>query len=147
MYETQHYIDSSFHPLQSQTFNFYSFCPDGEIIATASLDSRVKIWNKEGILLRTLTGHKDGILAVTFSPDGTQLISTSFDYTAILWNLKRILNTEPRTFGCDFVRDYLRTNADVKEEDRHLCDGIKPHPSPSSVTLGSHSPGAVQANF
>ena len=22
------------------------------------------------------------------------------------------------------VRDYLRTNADVKEEDRHLCDRI-----------------------
>jgi len=26
--------------------------------------------------------------------------------------------------GCDRVRDYLRTNADVKEEDRRLCEGI-----------------------
>jgi WD40 repeat protein len=102
-----------------------SFSPDGEILATASLDNTVKLWNKNGILLTTLTGHTGGVGAVAFSPDGTQLISTSLDKTAILWNVKRILNTDPLAFGCDRVRDYLRTNADVKEEDRHLCDRIQ----------------------
>ena len=101
-----------------------SFSPDGEIIATASLDNTVKLWNSNGILLRTLTGHTGAVTEVSFSPDGTFLVSASHDQTAILWNVKRILNTDPLVFGCDWVRDYLRTNADVKEEDRHLCDRI-----------------------
>jgi len=101
-----------------------SFSPDGEIVATASMDNTVKLWNKNGILLTTLTGHTGVVTRVSFSPDGTFLVSASHDQTAILWDLKRILNTDPLAFGCDWVRDYLRTNADVKEEDRHLCDGV-----------------------
>ncbi|MEG3918752.1 AAA-like domain-containing protein [Microcoleus sp. POL10_C6] len=101
-----------------------SFSPDGEIVATASLDNTVKLWNKNGILLRTLTGHRGLVTKVSFSPDGTFLVSASHDQTAILWDVKRILNTDPLVFGCNWVRDYLRTNADVKEEDRHLCDAV-----------------------
>ena len=101
-----------------------SFSPDGEIIATASVDNTVKLWNSNGILLRTLTGHTGAVTRVSFSPDGTFLVSASFDQTPILWNVKRILNTDPLAYGCDWVRDYLRTNADVKEEDRHLCDAV-----------------------
>ncbi|MEG3931083.1 MULTISPECIES: AAA-like domain-containing protein [unclassified Microcoleus] len=101
-----------------------SFSPDGEIVATASLDNTVKLWNKNGILLTTLTGHTGVVTGVSFSPDGTFLVSASHDQTAILWDVKRILNTDPLVFGCDWVRDYLRTNADVKEEDRHLCDAV-----------------------
>jgi WD40 repeat protein len=101
-----------------------SFSPDGEIIATASHDNTVKLWNSNGILLTTLTGHRGAVTGVSFSPDGTFLVSASHDQTAILWNVKRILNTDPLVFGCDWVRDYLRTNADVKEEDRHLCDRV-----------------------
>jgi WD40 repeat protein len=102
-----------------------SFSPDGEIVATASVDNTVKLWNSNGILLTTLTGHRGAVTGVSFSPDGTFLVSTSMDQTAILWNVKRILNTDPLVFGCNWVRDYLRTNADVKEEDRHLCDRIQ----------------------
>jgi len=102
-----------------------SFSPDGEIIATASHDNTVKLWNSNGILLTTLTGHRGAVTGVSFSPDGTFLVSASHDQTAILWNVKRILNTDPLVFGCNWVRDYLRTNADVKEEDRHLCDRIQ----------------------
>jgi WD40 repeat protein len=102
-----------------------SFSPDGEIVATASVDNTVKLWNSNGILLTTLTGHRGAVTGVSFSPDGTFLVSASMDQTAILWNVKRILNTDPLAFGCDWVRDYLRTNADVKEEDRHLCDRIQ----------------------
>ncbi|MBD2525729.1 AAA-like domain-containing protein [Nostoc sp. FACHB-133] len=101
------------------------FSPDGEIIATASLDNTVKLWNKNGLLLKTLTGHTSVVMGVSFSRDGNFLASASHDQTAILWDVQRILNTDPLAFGCDWVRDYLRTNADVKEEDRYLCEGVK----------------------
>lgn len=102
-----------------------SFSPDDEIIATTSLDNTVKLWNKNGILLRTLTSHTSVVMGVSFSRDGNFLASASHDQTAILWDVKRILNTDPLAFGCDWVRDYLRTNAEIKEEDRHLCEEVK----------------------
>ncbi|WP_445247287.1 AAA-like domain-containing protein [Microcoleus sp. OTE_8_concoct_300] len=102
-----------------------SFSPDGKIIATSELDNTIKLWNSEGILLKTLRGHTGLVRKVYFSPDGTQVASASFDQTPILWNVQEILNTDPLAFGCNWLRDYLRTNAEVKEEDKHLCDGIQ----------------------
>jgi hypothetical protein len=37
--------------------------------------------------LRTLHGHKSGVLAVAFSPDGSTLATASWDNTARLWNV------------------------------------------------------------
>ncbi|MBD0327891.1 MAG: hypothetical protein ICV68_15780, partial [Pyrinomonadaceae bacterium] len=90
--------------------------------ASASFDGTVKLWNYDGKELETLKGHSDGVFGVTFSPDGKFLASASQDRTAILWNLERIFQLDFLEYGCDWVRDYLRRNADVKEEDRHLCD-------------------------
>jgi hypothetical protein len=46
------------------------------------------------------------------------------DRTVILWDVEPILKLDELAYACDRVRDYLRTNADAKEEDRHLCDRI-----------------------
>jgi hypothetical protein len=37
--------------------------------------------------------------------------------TAILWNLERIFQLDFLQYGCNWVRDYLGTNADVEESD------------------------------
>ncbi|XWK90589.1 MAG: AAA-like domain-containing protein [Phormidium sp.] len=102
-----------------------AFSLDGKMLATASRDNTIKIWRLDGTLLTTLATHDDMVYSIAFSPDGKLLASSSWDRTAILWNLKQVMNTEYLArFACHWVRDYLQTNVDVKEEDRHLCEQI-----------------------
>lgn len=102
-----------------------AFSPDGKMLATANRDNTIKIWRLDGTLLKTLATHNDIVYSIAFSPDGKLLASASWDRTAIIWNLQQVMDTHYLArFACHWVRDYLRTNADVKEQDRHLCDQI-----------------------
>ncbi|MGE5655887.1 MAG: hypothetical protein ACM37W_04660 [Actinomycetota bacterium] len=63
-----------------------SFSPDGTIIASASLDNTVVLWNKTGTVRRILK-HSDGVLGVSFSPDGKTLATACADKTVKLWRV------------------------------------------------------------
>jgi WD40 repeat protein len=105
--------------------NAVIFSPDGKVIATASEDMTVKLWNLEGGVLQTLGGQGSGVKSVSFSPDGRILASSDSIGKVILWNLNLDLGSEALLArGCDWVRDYLRNSASVKEDERHLCDRI-----------------------
>ncbi|NER89111.1 caspase family protein [Moorena sp. SIO3A2] len=85
-----------FNSLDEQSEAVYSvaFSPDGQTIATASIDNTVKLWNLKGKPLHTLTGHSDYVTSVTFSPDGKTIASGSNDKTVKLWNLQgKLLHT------------------------------------------------------
>jgi WD40 repeat protein len=57
-----------------------AFSADGTLLASASLDTTVKLWQvKEGQLLQTLSGHKQGVSAAAFSPTRTTLVTVSYD--------------------------------------------------------------------
>lgn len=58
--------------------------PDGQTIATGSLDSQIKLWQRDGTLLKTLSQHSDRIWALAYSPDSV-LASGSADGTVKLW--------------------------------------------------------------
>ena len=62
------------------------FSSDGQTIATASADTTIKIWQRDGKLLHTLKNHSDTVLDVAFSPDGKTIASASEDETIKLWN-------------------------------------------------------------
>jgi WD40 repeat protein len=79
-----------------------AFSPDSQRLATASADNTVKLWQRNGTLLKTFTGHSDSVTSVSFNPlglkdwglgtgDGKEalpvplLASASLDKTIKLW--------------------------------------------------------------
>jgi WD40 repeat protein len=83
----------------------------------------VKLWSREGKLIKTLNGHHGPVLSVSFSPDGQTLASASDDNTIILWNLDL---DDLLLRGCNWVDDYLKHNRNIEARDHSLCNGISP---------------------
>jgi hypothetical protein len=64
------------------------FSPDGELIASASSDNSIILWNTTtGEIYRNLTGHLDSVYSLSFHPYEAVLASGSYDQTIILWNV------------------------------------------------------------
>jgi WD40 repeat protein len=66
-----------------------AFSPDGRLLASASYDKTIRLWDVASGQPRgdALRGHTDLVLSVTFSPDGRLLASASDDKTIRLWDV------------------------------------------------------------
>jgi WD40 repeat protein len=70
-----------------QPVSSLAFSTDGRLLATASWDNSIRLWDLQAkTLLRLLPGHEDSITNVKFSPDGRLLASSSKDGTILLWD-------------------------------------------------------------
>ncbi|MEG4571284.1 AAA-like domain-containing protein [Microcoleus sp. N3A4] len=70
---------------QASTLAFASFSPDSQTIVTATDDNYIKLWQTNGTLQATLTGHTDKIRSAIFNPSGQLLVSASDDKTVKIW--------------------------------------------------------------
>ncbi|NEO54743.1 MAG: hypothetical protein F6K54_17650 [Okeania sp. SIO3B5] len=66
-----------------------TFQPEGNLIASASVDKTIKLWTHDGKLKKTLKGHTDSVSRISFSSDGKYLASASHDNTVKIWNLQQ----------------------------------------------------------
>ncbi len=65
-----------------------AFAPDGQTVATASVDDTCRLWDPlTGKCLAVLGGHKGGTYSVAFAPDGRTLAVGSSEGELKLWNL------------------------------------------------------------
>ncbi|KAI8927399.1 hypothetical protein BC831DRAFT_510942 [Entophlyctis helioformis] len=72
-----------------QLVNHLSFSPDGRLLASASFDKSVKLWEaNSGKFITTLRGHVGPVYQVCWSSDSRQVLSGSRDSTLKVWDLK-----------------------------------------------------------
>ena len=71
-----------------------AFSPDNQKIATANWDGTAQLWQSNGQLIQTLSGHTADVYDVDFGPDGNQIVTGSADKTVRLWSTEgKLLNT------------------------------------------------------
>jgi WD40 repeat protein len=64
-----------------------AFSPDGQRVAAASYDGKLRLWQVDGTLLFESEGSDRGLTRVAFSPDGQTIATGGLNAAVKLWNL------------------------------------------------------------
>ena len=73
----------------SDRISCVAFNPNEDILATASRDLSIRIWDMQtGSSKWVLEGHKDWVTSMAFDPKGELLVSSSEDRTSRLWDIR-----------------------------------------------------------
>ncbi|WP_414755945.1 caspase family protein [Anabaena sp. CCY 9910] len=127
-----------------------SISRDGQIIASGGLDKTIKLWSRDGRLLRTLNGHEDAVYSVSFSPDGQTIASAGSDKTIKLWQtkdgtlLKTITGHEQTVNNVYFSPDGKTLASASSDHSIKLWDTTS---GQLLMTLNGHSAGVISVRF
>jgi WD40 repeat protein len=127
----------------SASVNAVAIDPQGNILASASDDKTIKLWNLQtGELIHTFFGHSAAVDAVAISPDGRMLVSGSFDRKVIEWKLDK--KAMIREFYSDFGSPYSHRYGSVYGV-AFSCDGgaIASASGDKSIKLWNQHNGAL----
>ena len=69
------------------------------MLASAGYDNKIRLWNSNGELLKTLEGHEKFVTGVSFSPDGKTLASSSEDGKIRLWSIDGATSSDQKIIG------------------------------------------------
>ncbi|MDY7055255.1 nSTAND1 domain-containing NTPase [Limnospira fusiformis] len=121
------------------TVRSLSFSPDGQILATASDDKKVrlwavkrdrdKLWPADGchgidsvIEPITTINHNVFVNRIAFSPDGQTLAIAKDNGKLILWSMDNLSLDSLISRSCTWLHNYLQTNQNVLPSDQKLCN-------------------------
>ena len=127
------------------------FSPDGTMLASASLDGTVKLWDgatRENIA--TLEGHTEAVNSVVFSPDETMLASGADDYTIKLWDVATRENITTLEGHTEAVRSVVFSPDGTRLASASLDGTIKLWDGATReniATLKGHTGGALSVVF
>ncbi|MBE9185812.1 protein kinase [Microcoleus sp. LEGE 07076] len=127
----------------SGSVNAVVISPQGNIIASASDDKTIKLWNLHtGELIHTFFGHSATVDAVAISPDGRMMVSGSFDRKVIEWKLDK--KAMIREFYSDYGSPYSHRYGSVYSV-AFSCDGgaIASASGDKSIKLWNQHKGAL----